>query len=330
MIYKTYDFNEEKIKINGRGYAENGRLVLPWSYSGFSFVFNGSRLILTFEPFSDEMPAYIKIDIDGSAVKYGISDGKEVIVTPLIADSFHTATVTRITEGMSPVVVSSVKVCGDAPSIIAKTPEKKIKIEFIGDSITCGYGVDAPSDVGVFNTYEEDCTLSYAYECARILGADVSFAGASGKGIIANCLGDRTDMTLRQAFVYKNRQGGKWDHSLFVPDCVVVNAGTNDAWGGVSDEEFTETAKILLKEIREKYACSPILWAYGIMDTTKVKAAEKAVNEIKETDKNVHFLEIECMSKHENEVGGGGHPNVFTSKRVAPILASKIKEILSL
>ena len=330
MVYKTYSFNNADIKINGRGYVENDSLVLPWSYSGFSFLFRGSRLVLGFDAFSDEMPAYIKVTIDGVSAKYGISDGKEVVVTPLMAEGLHTASVIRLTEGTSPLRVTSVKVNGNDPAIIAKAPEKKLKIEFIGDSITCGYGIDAPSDVSVFNTYEEDCTLTYAWECASILGADVSFAGASGKGIVANCNGDRSDMTLRQAFVYKNRQGGEWDHSSFTPDCVVVNAGTNDAWGGVKDDEFCETAKTFLGEIRKKYPHAAILWAYGIMDTTKISAVEKAVSSVKETDGKVFFLPLECMSKFVEELGGAGHPSVYTSKRVGPILAAKIKDILSL
>lgn len=330
MTYKTYDFTTADVRINGRGYVEGSAVVLPWSYSGFSFVFSGKNLVFTFAQFSDELPAYVRITVDGVTAKYGISDGKEVIVTPSLAEGSHTASFMRITEGMSPLYVTSLKVCGSSPSIIAKTPEKKLKIEFIGDSITCGYGIDAPSDVAVFNTYEEDCSLTYASECARILGADVSFAGASGKGIVANCNGDRSDMTLRQAFVYKNRQGGEWDHSLFVPDVVVVNAGTNDAWGGVSDDEFFDTAVTFIGEIRKKYPSAAILWAYGIMDTTKVKTIEKAVSFVKETDGNVYFLPVECMSKFADELGGAGHPSIFTSKRVGPLLADTIKNILSL
>lgn len=57
-------------------------------------------------------------------------------------------------------------------------------MEFIGDSITCGYGVDDEVAEHQFKTATEDVTRAYAYKTARMLNADYSMFSASGYGII--------------------------------------------------------------------------------------------------------------------------------------------------
>ncbi|MGI6715811.1 MAG: GDSL-type esterase/lipase family protein [Eubacteriales bacterium] len=333
MIYKEYNFADTNIfKLLGRTKKEDSSLMLPWSYGGIAFNFTGTGLILSFKKQDADCVAYLRVTVDGKSARYGISDGREVIIIEGLEEGTHYAEIIRVTEGMTPVTLDNIKITGTNPVITDRPSDKKLKIEFIGDSITCGYGVAAPAEVNVFNTYEEDCTLTYAYAAAKLLDADISFAGASGKGIVANCVGNREDMTLRQAFDWETRQGGRWNHNNFIPNIVVVNAGTNDAWGGVSHEEYIKTAVEFTLEIRECYPDAAILWVYGIMDTSKLDAVEKAVELANATDKNknVHFLAVKDMNSVGGEVGGGGHPNVNTTKRVAPLLAGKIKEILNL
>ena len=65
----------------------------------------------------------------------------------------------------------------------ANKEEKDIKIEFIGDSITCGYGIDEMNEKGYFSTATENFTKSYAYITAENLGA------APGKSGCPHCRG---------------------------------------------------------------------------------------------------------------------------------------------
>ncbi|MDD4125954.1 MAG: hypothetical protein PHW77_09570, partial [Eubacteriales bacterium] len=209
MIYREYDFSDTSIyKLLGRTKREDSNLLLPWSYSGTSFFFNGTGFIITFKSRVSDSVDYVRVTVDGASARYGISDSREVVIIEGLEEKEHTAEIMRVTEGMTPITLDGIKITGENPSITGKPGDKKLKIEFIGDSITCGYGVAGPSAVGVFNTYEEDCTMTYAYAAAKSVDADISFAGASGQGIVANCMGDRSDMTLRQAFLWETRQGG--------------------------------------------------------------------------------------------------------------------------
>lgn len=325
MEYNRFDFsNKEKIKLLGKTSVKESSLVLPWSYGGFEFNFNGTGFILHFAQFSDEQPAYVRVFIGDYSRKYCISSGKEKVIFEDLPEERHNVKVIRITEGLASLEITGVDLMGEAPELCEKPQDKKLKLFFIGDSITCGYGIAAPASVPVFNTYEEDCTMSYAYRAAKLLDADICFTGASGKGIVANCMGDREDMTLRQAFTYETRQGGCWDFNNYSPDWVIVNGGTNDAWGGVTEEEFFDTSLVFANEIMEKYPSAKLLFAYGIMDTSRIACVNRVADKLKESHDNVYFLKLDSMYAHSDETGGGGHPNRNTTARVAPILAQFI------
>lgn len=331
MKYELITFDKTKILPQGRIlFGENGAVLLPWCDSGFKFRFYGDGVIFHFGTYCADTPAYVRVFADGKAQRFAISDGKEKIILENLGEAVHEITLLRVTEGNEPLTVTQAALVGNAPAFLPRPDEKALKLAFIGDSITCGYGVMGPASEPGYQTYEQDSSRSYAYLTAEKLNAEICLSGASGKGIVSNCNGDRSDLTLRQAFAWATPKGEKWDHSQWTPDLVVVNAGTNDAWGGVSDEEFTETAITFLGEIRAAYPEKPIVWCYGVMDESKKPAVEKAVEAFGKTESSVYYLPVSSMYELKNEVGGGGHPNTVTSARVSDLLAAKIREILGL
>ena len=79
--------------------------------------------------------------------------------------------------------------CSEDGNIICPTEKKKFSIEFIGDSITCAYGIDAPDQTCPFTTTIENFSKSYAYLASIILDVDYSVKDLSGHGIISGYLG---------------------------------------------------------------------------------------------------------------------------------------------
>ena len=73
---------------------------------------------------------------------------------------------------------------------IEPTDNKELLIEFVGDSITCGYGVDDENYEHHFSTKTEDVTKAYAYKAAEALNADYSMVAISGYGISGYTEGD--------------------------------------------------------------------------------------------------------------------------------------------
>ena len=61
---------------------------------------------------------------------------------------------------------------------------ENIVIEFIGDSITCGYGIEAKAGGELFDTGTENFEKTYAYLSSKELNFDYSVVCYSGCGLI--------------------------------------------------------------------------------------------------------------------------------------------------
>ena len=329
MRYNSFDFCDCRlIKQHGRCGFEDGALAMSWSNSGIEFNFEGTGFIVSFRHYAGETPAYVRVFVDGVSQRFAIANGEERICYDGLAEGRHNVKILRITEGLKLLLIDSVTLCGDDPYLLDRPADKSLRIEFYGDSITCGYGVMGNNASPGYVTFEQDSTNAYAYMTAEILDADGRYMCQSGKGIVANCIGDRDDMKVSDFWAWKNAAGEPWDTSRWTPDVCVLNCGTNDAWGGIGDEEFKERGLRFLADVRKAYPQAKIVWAYGIMDETKLRAVEETVNEFAKNDANTYFFPIKSMYHFNDEVGGGGHPNTNTSKRTSAELVARIKEIL--
>lgn len=328
MNYNEISFHTDFYKKHGRCTVdEKGAVLLSWSSNGIEFNFTGSGFIVNFGTYSADTPAYLRVYVDGSSQRFALVNGSEKICYDGLEEKLHNVKILRVTEGSAPVRISSVILCGEAPEPGEKPVAKRLKLEFFGDSITCGYGVMGNSN-GFYYTYEQDSTNAYAHRTAELLDADATLISVSGKGIVANCEGNREDIKISEFYAWANQQKDKWDFSRYTPDVVVINAGTNDSWGGVSKEEFAEAGFKLLCDLRSVYPHSKLLWAYGIMDDAFTPVVKSIVDRFSACDKNTYYLHIPCMVFYQNEVGGGGHPNLKTTVRASALLAEKIESIL--
>lgn len=113
-------------------------------------------------------------------------------------------------------------------AIAAPSPALSRSIEFLGDSITAGFGSTGtgPCPAGAITN---DNSRTYgAYLCANF-SANCSIIAWSGKGMYENCCDDGERMP--QYFL--QTLGGEdysqdWDFNRFIPQAMVINLGTND------------------------------------------------------------------------------------------------------
>ncbi|MBE5962991.1 MAG: hypothetical protein E7256_16700, partial [Lachnospiraceae bacterium] len=160
-------------------------------------------------------------------------------------NQFHKVQLIKLSEcAMSAFGIEEVVLESDLDVMVSKVVQKDKKIEFIGDSITCGYGVDMEDPATSFRTDTEDCTKAYAYKTAKLLDAEYSLVSFSGYGIITGYT--ETDEMRRDQIVsaYYEKCGFSYAHPVaqgedgpafesvvwnfgeYVPDVVVVNLGT--------------------------------------------------------------------------------------------------------
>ena len=84
--------------------------------------------------------------------------------------------------------------------------ETGMKVEFIGDSITCGYGVEGKNETEDFTTATENAAKSFAGLNAEWMGLDAMLTSYSGYGIVSGYTDDPERGALApRSFMRRNR-----------------------------------------------------------------------------------------------------------------------------
>jgi lysophospholipase L1-like esterase len=206
------------------------------------------------------------------------------------------------------------------------------RIEFIGDSITCGYGNEGTSQYQNFTTKNENAYLAYGSVAARALGADQITVAWSGKGIYRNYGGDSSE-TLPEVYpqILPYNTSLTWDSSQWMPQVAVINLCTNDFSTGTPDKvAFTATYDKFVKQIRSRYSDAHIYCALGPMLYGDSLASAKdclttVVNQLKSAgDFKIHFIQFPTQ---DSSLGYGEdwHPSVATHAQMAEQLVKQIQ-----
>lgn len=147
----------------------------------------------------------------------------------------HQLEIVKATEASSGSVIFT-GIGADAIQPVEKS--KKKKIEFIGDSITCGAAMDdlfSPCNEGDYHNHH-NAYLSYGPSVARALNTEYMLSSISGWGVYRGWnseVDENEAVPAVYANTYLNDEGSKpWDFSSYVPDVVSICLGTNDLSGG--------------------------------------------------------------------------------------------------
>ena len=239
----TVPATEEYVKLINRNVISDGVTWLVQSGAATEFsVARAKTVSVTLKGDSsvnndeEHRPRYAILVNDEPVLTECLSE-KEKTVKVLDSDTPTDAVikVIHLSEANNgPVGVSSITVGSDSALPIIPTSQKPLHIEFVGDSITCAYGVEGKDQYENFKTTTENFLKSYAYLTAKKLDADYSTACYSGYGVISSyssdgsrntsgLLGDHYDNAAANA-----PYNIPWDHSTTPVDVTVVNLGTND------------------------------------------------------------------------------------------------------
>ena len=189
----------DQVKLLGRTHVrDDGTLWLALSGTGMEFSYQGPAFTITILGDSNcentstnqSNAAKVAFYVDGEQQKKEMvrqkeitfqvpeSTGKEVTIRVLKLSESYPSTI-----GIKPFSVPE-------GGTIQPTEAKKYKIEFIGDSITCGVGVEAVNGTaGEKDIDKEDITKAYSYKTAQLLDADYSMVSYAGHGVIAGYTG---------------------------------------------------------------------------------------------------------------------------------------------
>jgi len=249
-------------------------------------------------------------------------------------------------------------------TLLAPPPKPSLKIEFIGDSITAGAGVEAANgspecslnawgEAGGWGQAFNNANMTYAAVAARALGADYHLTAVSGIGLVRNYSSQYDARTMPEVYdlMYVERMDSTpWDTAAFVPDIVVVALGTNDFSPGevynlgMPPQESLDVAAYtaayieFVNSLRGYYPdaqivamSSPMLgngWptATDTFATDLVTAVTAVETSFVGVDDKVHSFQISGISGQ----GCGTHPNVAQHATLGTELAEAIRGMMIL
>lgn len=350
---QLFKATEQHVKIIGRTHYYNDVLWLALSGGGVEFSFHGKKAAVTIKgdaiAVTGNNLARIGISVNGIRVIDDQVDQPLKTYTVFESDTEQNVTVRiiKLSEAaMSTVGIHEIHV--EAADGIKPTLPNLHTIEFIGDSITCGYGVDDEHEQHSFSTATEDVTKTYAYLTAEQLQADYSMVSYSGYGIISGYTENDQKLTTHLLPDYYENVGKSegrfedcllpqdlpWDFSKFTPDLIVINLGTNDDSYTKEDNsrqtEYAEQYALFLKRVRRNNPRSLFLCTLGIMGDRLYPYVEQAVKQYtQETgDNNISAMKFEVQVAADG-YAADAHPSQATHRKAADKLTVHIKELMN-
>lgn len=349
---QTIDVSEQNVKYIGRNiYDKNNIAWLVQSGSAVEFTVTGKSAEITIngDEFTESNEKYCPryaVIVDDEIILDDLLNVKEKTVELFSGEVSRTATVKviHLSEANNGAVgVSKIKVNSDTAVPVAPTAKKDLQIEFIGDSITCAYGVEGKDQYENFKTSTENFMKSYAYLTAKQLDADYSAVSYSGHGIISGyTLTDEkeTESLVPDYYEYVGKLGNykvPWDFESHEKDVIVINLGTNDNTYVSKDletrgVEFAEGYTAFLNQIHEKNPSAYIICTLGTMGCTEqCPYIEQAAEAFKKESGYDRIMCYQSATHTQSDgMGSDWHPSEKTQQNSAYVLADKICQALGM
>jgi len=197
----------------------------------------------------DERPP-VSIEVSNERQRYDLASGLDP-ATP------HVVRVMREAEAFAGVhELLGVELAPGGRFLPPRAPP--LRIEIVGDSITCGYGVLGANERCPFTYATERASAAYGARLGQALDADVTTVCWSGRGVLRNYDGSRTGtMPELYELAVPADPPAPWSFAA-VPraDAVVLALGTNDFLGGAGKPldlaAFEEAYVRFLRRVRER------------------------------------------------------------------------------
>lgn len=337
------------IRRLGRTLMRNGTLWLGYSLTGAEFDFDGTSLSAEIttdwvndEAWKENFQPYMAVLVNGKLSKrFAVSEGtaQYELYRSEKAEKVRIRLVKLSENAFSKVGVLSFSADG---KLTATKPCSERRIEFVGDSITCGFGIEGRSVCDNFRTSTENPLINYASLTANELGAEYQLTSWTAIGVYSNSVKDESvtepdnawtmpviyDYTDKAVDGMLGNEPEKWDFSRFAPQLIVVNLGTNDKdfTRGIPERTaaFENCYREFIAHIREKNPQAHIICALGAMGRELLPQVENAVKML--SDERITSLGFE-VQREEDGIGSEWHPSAVTHRKMADKLIAEIKRL---
>lgn len=229
---------------------------------------------------------------------------------------------------------------------VIKTPDRPHRVEFIGDSITCGYGNEGILNQDTFTTVQENPEDAYAVLTANAVNADYHLVSWSGIGIITNWVPEDADEPLEEILMpelypYRDRRLcerlglplEEWNDSEYRPELIMIHLGTNDDSYvrkiPERQEYFAGKYYAFLEQVHERQPQAAILCMLGVMGQNLCGEEERQVRRFADAHPEVRTGYLVLPEQLEADgIGADFHPSKITHKKAAAVLTEKVREFM--
>ena len=311
-----------------------------------AFTYPGVQINARFEGTSLKMMAkpmsgYFMVSVDGSApYKVSFNAPKDSVATLAVAlrDEAHSVQVMYINEGHKRMPEFWGFGLDDGCKLLPCPAQPVRKIEFIGDSMTCGYGLEASDEKEGFADETSNFYYTYAALTARALKAQHMVVARSGIGIYRNYKGPKTGSAECMPRRYEQTLFGvdslKWDYNNYIPDVVCVNLGTNDVSTDPYDKTMIENAyRDFYYTLRVRYPETKIVFLSGCtMFGNRLEHLQHAMDAVVRQarlagDKNVFRFDVTTQNG-DLGYGAAWHPSKWQHEKMAGELTAYLRGLM--
>ena len=272
---------------------------------------------------------YIAIQVDGQKpVRMKLTAKVNVISAGTnLSEGAHTITICKNTETN----IGYLQFKGIRCKALLPLPAKPLRrIEFIGNSITCGAGSDTSviaCDKGAWYD-RHNAFMSYGPVTARALQAQWHLTSYSGIGLIHSCCDLK--ITMPQIFDKVNMQADSipWNFSKYVPDVVTITLGEND---GVQDSiKFCSAYVSFLQQLRMHYPKAQLVCLTSPMADERLLAALKNyILGVVKYQRGAGDKKVSYYFYAKRYHGGcGEHPSLAEHQLIAGELTGYLKKLM--
>lgn len=327
-------FNDKQLLYEGRVGYTNEAAVLSWPGTSVYINFEGTEIKADCK--ESDTANYYNVIVDGKvvAIQHFETVRNQYTLAAGLSPGKHSLQLFKRTEwdkgktfffGFS----------GNNLKLLAPPVKPKRKIEFYGNSISCGYAIEDYTGDLPIGFYENNYD-AYPAITARHFNAQYQCIAKSGIGITISWF----PLIMKEMYDRQDAEdpASKWDFKSYTPDVVVINLLQNDYWltnmpdhpeyksrfavQKPTPDFITSEYKKFVQSIRQQYPSAKIICMLGNMDITSSGTAwpgyvTKAVAET--GDKNIFTLFVPFKNTP-------GHPKTNEQKILADNLIAFIEK----
>lgn len=315
-----------------------------WSGSQIRARFSGTwvRIVLSDAAVDPRMHEADWIDVsvdDAPAKTFRLTAGRHVYPVAIgLDDGKHEIRIAKRTEAAVGVITFHGLQVPAGTKITPILRSKRV-LEFVGDSITAGYGIEGVGPACSWSAERENNLLTYAAVAARQLKAEYTAVAGSGKGVTRNY--DPTDpTTLPEMYprVIPSDESSPTAATRPLPDAFIVNLGTNDMAHGIADPTLFQTRYLaLLKVLRARAPQALIVLALGPMlndqpparmERSIMRSWLAAIEAQWRRSSDDRITSIEFWNRRAEGYGCDFHPSIQTHARMGQELSTLLRQHL--